>query len=89
MHDQPIGGVDAPDRCSEEQQTDCIVIGLLLLEGGWPWSVEEVARELGSEQRAMESVRRLTERGLAHLLEGFVFPSRAARRAAEMEIGTC
>lgn len=88
MQDQPIRGVDAPDVCSRECQTDCIVIGLMLGESPWPWSVEELGRELRDKERALESVCRLVESGLAHRLDDFVFPTRAACRAAEIEIGT-
>jgi len=86
MPDQGIRGVDLPHRCEEEEQTDCLVIGFMLRDG-WPWSVEEIGREFDKE-RATESVQRLTECGLAHRVGDLVFPSRAARRAADIEIGT-
>ncbi|MHB8240829.1 MAG: hypothetical protein ACYDHN_02455 [Solirubrobacteraceae bacterium] len=86
MPDKGIRGVDIPDHCEEREQTDCLVIGFILRDG-WPWSVEEIAREFDKE-RASESVKRLTESGLAHQVGDLVFPSRAARRGAEIEIGT-
>jgi hypothetical protein len=86
MQDEPIGGGELLDRCLEEVQTDCIVIGLLFRES-WPWSIGELAREFDSRQRAEESVRRLAETGLMHRFGDFVFPTRAARRAADIGIG--
>ena len=62
------------------------MIGLLFGES-WPWSIEELVREFDNRERAEESVRRLAESGLAHRLGDFVFPTRAARRAAEIELG--
>ncbi len=86
MPDKGIRDVDIPDRCEREAQIDCLVIGFMMRDG-WPWSVEEIAREFDKE-RGDESVKRLTESGLAHRVGDLVFPSRAARRGAEIEIGT-
>ncbi len=86
MQDQPIRGAESLDRCEVDAQTDGIVIGLLF-DGSWPWSIEELAREFNSRQRVEESVRRLAESGLAHRLGEFVFPTRAARRAVEIDLG--
>jgi len=86
MQDQPIRGVESLDRCFVDAETDGIVIGLLFGES-WPWSVEELAREFNNRQRAEESVRRLAESGLAHRFGDFVFPTRAARRAVEIDLG--
>ncbi len=57
-------------------------------EPSWPWSVEEIARELDDKDEAIEAVRRLTDSGLVHRLGELVFPTRSARRAADIEIGT-
>lgn len=86
MPDQPIRGGELLDVCLREAQTDCIVIGLLFRES-WPWSLEELGREFDDRERAEESVRRLAETGLAHRFGDFVFPTRAARRAADIAIG--
>jgi predicted transcriptional regulator len=86
MQDQPITGGDLLDVCLREAQTDCIVIGLLFRES-WPLSIEELAREFDDRERAEESVRRLAETGLVHRFGDFVFPTRAARRAAHIQIG--
>jgi hypothetical protein len=87
MQDQPIRGVDIPDRCTDEEQRDSAVISLMLHEA-WPWSVQEIGREIRDPSEAIDSVRRLTESGLVHQIGDFVFPTRTARRAAEIEIGT-
>jgi hypothetical protein len=52
------------------------------------WSVEEIARELGSEVDALDAVGRLRAAGLVHCCGEFVFPTRAARRADELNIGS-
>jgi hypothetical protein len=86
MHDQRIG-VDGPadgPTGPTEEHTDGVVLGLMLDGGSWPWSVEEIARELGQRLDGMDAVSRLTEAGLLHRFGDFVFPTRAARRAREI-----
>ena len=78
---------DPPDRCEQERQIDCVILSFMFNEP-WPWSVEEIALEYGDKDEASYSVRRLTETGLVHRFGDFVFPTHAARRAAEIEIGT-
>ena len=80
--------VPSQDRCQRERQLDSMVLSFMFNEGAWPWSVDEIARELDDKDEAIETVRRLTDSGLAHRHGEFVFPSRTARRAAEIEIGT-
>lgn len=53
-----------------------------------PWSVSEIVRELGNEPDAHDAVARLAGTGLVHRLDEFVFPTRTARRAEELQIGT-
>ena len=60
----------------------------MLLAAAWPWSVHEIARELGDATSAEDAIRRLTETGLAHRMGDFVFPTRTGRRAAERQAGT-
>jgi hypothetical protein len=88
MQDQRIRGEGLPDRCAQERQIDTTIVGFMLNEAAWPWSVQEVARELGNQVEAFDAVARLTDAGLVHRLGDFIFPTRAARRAAEIEIGT-
>jgi hypothetical protein len=83
MPDQRIE--DAPP-VSEDRQDNSVLN--MLLTSPWPWSVGEVARETQNVVRATDSIRRLTEAGLVHRLDMFVFPTRAARRAEELHVGT-
>jgi hypothetical protein len=60
----------------------------MLADSPWPWSLDEIARELHSTIEAHDAVARLADAGLLHRLHGgFVFPTRAARRADELGIG--
>jgi hypothetical protein len=87
MQHQRIRDEGSDDRVTEEQ-TDGLVLEFMLGNGSWPWTISELARELGDDLNAIDSVARLTGTGLAHRCGDLVFPSRAARRAAELEIGT-
>jgi hypothetical protein len=78
---------NAETVAEREDRTDKVVL-MLLCESSFPWSVEEIARELQDESRTADAVRRLTEVGLAHRLGDFVFPTRTARRADEIDVGT-
>jgi predicted transcriptional regulator len=73
---------------SSEQDRDGTVLEMLLCGPSWPWSVDEIARELQNPTAAADAVRRLTEAGLVHRLDQFVFPTRACRRAEELQVGT-
>jgi hypothetical protein len=56
---------------------------MLMLESSHrPWSVDEIAREMGSD--TTDSLRRLFGGGLIHRLDGFVWASRAAVMADEI-----
>lgn len=56
----------------------CILDMLLDEDSARPWSVEEIARELGNKIHADDGVGRLARAGLVHRLKGFVWASRAA-----------
>lgn len=71
-----------------ERHTDNTILSLLLSGPSWPWSVEEIGRELADHDAARNAVCRLAEHGLVHRLGDFVWPTRTARRAAELEIST-
>lgn len=88
MPHQRIPDAGSDDRCEVERHIDNVVLGLLFNDRSWPWSVEEVARELGRPAEAEDAIGRLTGSGLIHRHGDFVFPTRAARRGAEVEIGT-
>jgi hypothetical protein len=87
MLPQRIRDEDSEDRVTEEQ-TDGLVLEFLLCNGSWPWTVSELARELGDDLNAIDAVARLTGTGLAHRCGDLVFPTRAARRAAQLQIGS-
>ena len=74
MHTQPNYG---------PEQVDSAILGLLLdPEASRPWSVDEVAREIGDEVATADGLARLTAAGLAHRIgEGFVWARRAALHA--------
>jgi hypothetical protein len=78
---------DVENIAEREDQTDKVIL-LLLCGSSFPWSVEEIACELQDQSRVVDAVRRLTAAGLVHRIDGFVFPTRAARRADELEVGT-
>ena len=68
-----------PSPSESDAASDSAVLSLLLhgsVRG--PWSVEEVAREMGDRIAALDSLRRLQGAGLIHRFDEFVFASRAA-----------
>lgn len=76
-----------PNDAVDERDRDRNVLNLVL-DDPWPWSLCEIARELRSELAARDAVTRLADAGLLHRLDGgFVFPTRAARRADELSVG--
>jgi predicted transcriptional regulator len=78
----------APAHGLSEEHIDCEVLHLMLAEPGWPWTLDEIGRTLQDHGNAVDAVRRLNEVGLVHRFGDFVFPTRTARRACELEIGT-
>jgi hypothetical protein len=86
MQHQRIPDEDQQRRHPDEQ-IDKIVLSYIVSTEAWPWSLDEIARELGDKADAIDSVHRLVDTGLLHRIGDFVFPTRPARRAAEIEIG--
>lgn len=87
MPDQPIEPAVA-DLAMNDRDRDRNVLNLMLVDSPWPWSLDEIARELHSMIDAHDAVDRLASAGLLHRLDdGFVFPTRAARRADELGLG--
>ena len=81
MQDQPIEP-DAVRLCSEVQ---FVVLTLLLDPASpGPWTVTELAREVGCEVKAAEAVVRLHAAGLVHRSGELVFASRPAARFGEL-----
>jgi hypothetical protein len=60
---------------------------ILLLEDRYPWTVEELTRELNHPTDALDAIASLAGDGLVHRLGDFVFPTRAARRSDELYEG--
>ncbi|MHB1865457.1 MAG: hypothetical protein ACYCPS_04860 [Candidatus Saccharimonadales bacterium] len=61
---------------------------LLVLDDGYPWTVDEIGRELDAPGLAEDGVKRLVGAGLLHQHGAFVWPTRAARLAVELHAGT-
>ncbi len=77
MHDQRSS---AP--AEGETTIDGAILSMLLNEDApWPWTADEVAREMGDALAVADSLARLYGAGLIHRLEGFVFPTRPAVQA--------
>jgi hypothetical protein len=70
-----------------EEQIDRVILGFMD-EHPWPWHLDEIGRELGSQSRATDAIRRLTATGLLHRWGDFVFPTRTATRAVQIAIGS-
>jgi hypothetical protein len=80
MQDQPI-----PTAIERDAQTDSTLLMVLLAETSHrPWSVDEIAREMGDDPS--DSLRRLYGGGLIHRLDGFVWATRAAALADEISL---
>jgi hypothetical protein len=72
-----------------EEVQDNGVLNLMFLDShSYPWTVEEIGRETHDRLAAVDSVCRLTEAGLLHRIGEFVFPTRAARRANQLGVGS-
>jgi predicted transcriptional regulator len=77
MHDQR-----SPTVAEDEERADFAVLNLLLGDDAQrPWTVEEVAREIGDRIATVDALARLYGAGLVHRFEEFVFATRPALRA--------
>ena len=82
MQDEP-GPTTASDR--DPEQVEHLVLSLLLdpaVHG--PWSVLELAQELGDRVEGEDAVASLHAAGLVHRCHDLVFPSRAAARCLRL-----
>lgn len=83
----PSSPQEEPPRITEAR-LDARLLDHLLLSP-WPWTVEELSRETREKGiDTADAIARLAETGLVHRLDKFVFPTRTARRAEELRIGT-
>lgn len=68
--------------------SDASVMACLLCEEwAYPWTVDEIAREMQKPLAVTDSVGRLVRAGLLHHRGEFVWPTRTARYAARLDIG--
>jgi hypothetical protein len=77
-----------PDPAAEADRIESTILDLFTGPGGSGlWSVEEVGREIGDEIKAADALEALHRSGLIHRTsDGFVFATRAAIRASELQI---
>lgn len=68
------------DPAGQDDADDNSIMGALLVESDQrPWSVEELARDLGNHIRAQDSINRLQRLGLIHRTnDDLVYPTKAA-----------
>jgi predicted transcriptional regulator len=69
-----------------DDELDSTVISFVLDGDSWPWSLEEIAHELGDKADAEDAVARLAGAGLVHRIGDFAFATRSLRRASELRI---
>lgn len=74
---------DTTTPVEQDNQIDVAVLALLL-DSRHPLAEAEVEREMRDGIAAQDSLGRLAGAGLVHRHEGFVFPTRAAVRSAEL-----
>jgi hypothetical protein len=79
---------DQEDGLTEEARDNAVLNRMLLDRPSYPWSTDEIACELQDPLAAEDAVNRLVAAGLVHSLDGFVWPSRAARRAEQIGVGS-
>jgi predicted transcriptional regulator len=73
-----------PIRTEEADDWDLLLI-LLSHNEQRPWSIDELARELGDQTAAIDSINRLQRAGLIHRTnDGFIFATRPAVRFAQI-----
>jgi hypothetical protein len=87
MNDATRSTLDQETPAEREARGDNLILTLMLDEP-YPWTVEEIGREIRDPGYATDAVSRLASAGLVHRLGEFVYPTRTARRAAELQVGT-
>jgi predicted transcriptional regulator len=85
MHEQRIEDVRFQEERFTERNHEKAVLHLLLSDG-LPWTVKEIVREVSADRLdAIDAIARLAGAGLVHRVGEFVFPTRTARRADEID----
>jgi hypothetical protein len=87
MNDAARRILDQETPAEREARADNLILTFMLDEP-YPWTIEEVGREFRDPGYASDAIGRLASAGLVHRLGEFVFPTRTARRAAELQVGT-
>jgi hypothetical protein len=59
----------------------------LLIQDPFPWTIEELGREVGDQGGMSDAVAALVSTGLVHRSGEFVIPTRSARRSDELYEG--
>jgi len=81
MQDQP----NAADLTRQDDHVERLVLALLLeSRTTGPWSIQELARELGDETQAADAIESLRGAGLVHRCQELVFATRSAVRFHEL-----
>lgn len=83
---QRESSAQAAERELSEDQRDNTIMNIMLCGPSYPWTVDELVREV-QDKDAADAVGRLTEAGLVHRFGEFVFPTRTVRRADELQLG--
>jgi len=79
---------DRSPVAEEEGRVDSGILAMLTApDASRPWSVDEVAREVGDRIDTDDGLARLYGAGLIHRYGEFVFASRAALAAAQLDFG--
>jgi hypothetical protein len=76
-----------PTPADEDRITDGAIFGMLsYADEQRPWSVEEIAREMGDHDATEDGLARLYGSGLIHRCGDFVWATRAGLRSADIRL---
>jgi len=83
MHDKA-----SPTPADDEDRVDSGILAMLVHdESQRPWTVDEVAREVGDRIDTADGLARLYGAGLIHRCGEFVFATRPAVGGSRLELG--
>jgi hypothetical protein len=77
---------DATSIAAAEMATDKRFLSFCCTRSNGRGALEEIGRELNDLVDAEDAVCRLSGAGLVHRLDGFVFPTRAAIHAVDLDL---